>query len=195
MLVSKWRMEKSELDSLIKKWFANNKFYNIYDIYIESNNWFQNSNSILSNVMFNNRFLNIVQGLESYYINVLKSKNSNQLDLEKTKVIFEQNKKKVLSKIEGDPDLRMWCNSNLAHKHKSILQPKLETILFKIILSLNDIISPIFGESDMIRHFPIFASRVRNNLSHGLNSKTDQGDALRAFFQIAQILLVYSEPW
>ena len=114
--------------------------------------------------------------------------NSNKDGLEKVKLNFEKNKKDVLLKIENKK-LKEWCNSNLSLKKKDIRNPKLETILFNIILSFDDVISPIFGENDMIKYFPKFASKVRNNLSHGLNDETDQGDALRAFFQIGQILL------
>ncbi|MDQ6890738.1 MAG: hypothetical protein M3Z56_10735, partial [Bacteroidota bacterium] len=66
MLLSKWIMDRQKLESVIKKWFANTSYDSIYDIYSDSNNWFHNTSAILSNVMFNNRFLNIVQALESY---------------------------------------------------------------------------------------------------------------------------------
>jgi hypothetical protein len=192
MLLSRWRMESQELNNYIKIWFRNSKFYNIYDIYLDSNNWFQDSNAILSNVMFNNRFVNIVQALESYYIKVLKNNNTIQTE-EQTgaRENFDNTKKQVLSNIK-DPKLKEWCNSNLNFKEIKQTNSKLETNLTKVLLSFDDIITPIFGENDVVKYFPRFASRIRNNLSHGLNDSTDQGDALRIFFQLGQILLAIS---
>lgn len=192
MLLSRWRMESDELSNYLKNWFQNRQFYNIYDIYLDTNDWFQDSNAILTNVMFNNRFLNIVQALESYYTKVLKKTNAKVEDMKvSNRQNFDKIKKQVLSNITN-PKLKEWCNSNLNFKEKKQSQPKLETILSKVLLSFDDVISPIFGENDLIKFFPRFASKIRNNLSHGLNDKTDQGDVLRPFFQIGQILLAVS---
>jgi hypothetical protein len=188
MLLSKWIMETDELNRIIQKWYANTAYFAIYDFFIDSNNWFQNSDALLSNVMFNNRFLNIVQGLEAYYKKWNDLEENNPAAEDPAKIEFEKNKKIVLSKIE-DKQLRQWGNNNLNYKAKHKREDTLEE-KFKILLeSLNEILEPIFGQNEVLLFFPRFASRIRNNLSHGLNEKTNQGGILHLYFNLGQILL------
>ncbi|MEJ7681117.1 MAG: hypothetical protein WKG06_25345 [Segetibacter sp.] len=88
MLISSWNMEKEDLNAVITKWYSNESFYNIYDLYIDSNNWLQNSTATLSNVMFNNKFLNIVQSLEAYHRKVSKQATPDTTLIEQEKKIL-----------------------------------------------------------------------------------------------------------
>lgn len=192
MLLSNWIMESEELQAVIKKWYSNESFYNIYDLYLDSNNWLQNSEAMLSNVMFNNRFLNIIQGLEAYYKKVLEQLKSVEKDFVTEKNDFDNKKKEILSVLQknNSPELTKWFNSKFNYKQpKPTLQPKIETILTQVIESLNEILIPIFGKNDIVAFFPKFASKIRDDLSHGLNKKTSQGKELNPFFQMGQILL------
>ena len=67
MMFSKWQFSDSELNHFIKKWFENSNLVAVYDFYNDTNNWFEGKSVVLSNVMYNNKFLNLVQALESYY--------------------------------------------------------------------------------------------------------------------------------
>lgn len=190
MLISRWKMEIEDLQSVIKKWYSNELFFSIYDLYIDSNNWLQNTTAMLSNIMFNNKFLNIVQGLEAYYRKGLKQTIPNRTQIEQERKEFEKKKMKILLSIKkDDKELKQWLNSNFNYKSKERLQPKLESILTVLIESLNDILIPIFGKNEIIDFFPKFSSKIRDDLSHGLNEKTSQGNVLHLFFQTGQILL------
>jgi hypothetical protein len=186
ILLSRWIMESQDLISVIQKWYSNKSFFSIYDIYNDSNYWFQHEQAILSNVMFNNRFLNIVQGLESFYHKTNPGKNKIKNEIAKNE--FEKNKKLILASIK-DKQLKEWTNSNLNFKEKIKKPPNLEKILTLVIQSNNEILIPIFGKSEIVDFFPRFASKIRNNLSHGLHEKTYQGEVLHVMFHFGQILL------
>jgi|GEM_PF-6240512 len=188
MLLSRWIMERQDLESVIKKWFANISYNSMYDIYSDSNNWFQNTGAILSNVMFNNRFLNIVQALESWCKKNTIVKVMDKGKAEEQKKEFEKNKKAVLALIK-DSKQKEWCNANLNYQVEEKRRSGLEKMLAGLIASNEHILTPIFGKSQIIDFFPGFASRIRNNLSHGLQEKTSQGEVLSIFFQVGQILL------
>ncbi len=50
MLTSDWNMERADLDNLIRKWYENEKFYVLYDCYLDSNYWFKDEGVLLTNV-------------------------------------------------------------------------------------------------------------------------------------------------
>jgi len=127
--------------------------------------------------MFNNRFLNIVQGLEAYFRKFLTIESQSKNE-------FDKNKKDILSAIK-DPHLKHWFNDNFKYKKYPNIYDKLKIV----IESVNDIILPIFGKNEIVEFFPNFSKVIRNNLSHGLHDKTFQGDALNPFFNFGQILL------
>jgi hypothetical protein len=190
MLVSRWNMDVEAIQSLIKKWYDNERFYPLYDLYIDSNNWFQDTNATLSNVMFNNKFLNIIQGIESYYHKVLITPLYNDEQIKKEKEVFNDARQKIFNKIKGaDSDLATWLNCHLNYKSPPRRKPKSEIILANVIESFKDILDPLFGHNEIISFFPRFASKIRDELSHALHDKTAQGKVMHPFFQFGQILL------
>ena len=185
MLISSWKLEVLRMRLIIQKWFSNESFFAIYDIYLDSNNWFQDSDILISNVMYNNRFLNIVQGLEAYYRKITDTSVSKDQALKKNerkKDEFNLKKQEILKKLEKGSELKEWFNSNFNYKPPSKKEVKLEDILRNLLSSFDGILIPIFGKNEIIVFFPKYASAIRNTLSHGSHIKTNQGEALRVFF-------------
>lgn len=190
MLLSGWIMERSELNEVIRQWFANTTYYGLYDFYLDSNNWLKRSEAVLSNVMFNNRFLNIVQGLEAYYRrSALFTQKTGPSKPSVTPEEFQQNKTAILKKLEKGSTLKEWFNSIFNYKPPREAEIKLEDILSNLIAHLQPVLDPLLGKNEVIAFFPRFASVTRNHLSHGTHVKTDQGDALPIFFYAGQLLL------
>lgn len=188
MLISRPLTSKSEIDSAIVAWFKNKEFFTIYDIYIDTNNWSFGPKSGFSKTMLNNRFLNVIQGLESYFNKTRKLDISRLKLLETRQHEFELQKGKVL-KLISDRKLKEWCNSNLTFSIKNNKNPSLEKILIEIISEFEEILNLIFVKNQVVELFPKIASKLRNTLSHGSNETTDQGQVLIPFYQLGQILL------
>jgi hypothetical protein len=198
MLISNWVMDQIELQQVLKKWYANEAFYSMYDFYLDSNNWFQRPGgmqaAILSNVMFNNRFLNIVHGLDAYYKIALKQSYlvEEEHDHDTEKATFEARKTEVMEilKKKGNPALTTWMNAEVQYKMPAPrLQPGIKTILDRILLSLEQILTPIFGQAKIRSNFPVFAAGIRDPLSHGEQTSTYQGPTLLSYFHFGQIVL------
>jgi hypothetical protein len=179
MLLSNWQLSTESLDNVIIKWYQNGHLNNIYDYYLDSNNWFQGIKEVkLSNVMFNNRFLNLIQGLEDYYREFLES-GKTALDRQE----FEDKKKKVLSHIK-QAELKKWLNNTFKAPQYASLEEKLTTIVGECL----PVINAVFQSLDWTV-FPVSAKDFRNKLSHGMNKNTNLGQGLTLDYHIAQLLL------
>jgi len=190
MLLSGWIMHRSELNEVIRQWFANTAYYGLYDFYLDSNNWLTRSKAVLSNVIFNNRFLNIVQGLEAYYRrSPLFTQKTDPSKPTVTPEEFQQNKTAILKRLEQGSALKEWFNSHFNYKPPRDVEIKLEDILTQVIFHLRPILDPLLDKNEVIAFFPRFASVTRNHLSHGTYVRTDQGEALPIFFHAGQLLL------
>lgn len=176
MVLSINNCKKAELNAIVRKWFENKKLYNIYDFYLDSNYWAIKSKAFLSNVMFNNRFLNIIQGLEDYF----RESINQQIDQQD----FFANKKKIMNLIK-ERDLKKWFNDNFKPPKFNSLEQKLKIVL--------DELKPIFTkelfDNFFYQSFPAYATDMRNKLSHGKNKETYQGVKLHVYFLLGQVLL------
>ncbi|GAC1598077.1 MAG: hypothetical protein NVS3B19_20280 [Ginsengibacter sp.] len=179
MLISNWKMAKDDLNALIIQWYNNTHLYNIYDYYLDSNNWFQGvKDAKLSNVMFNNRFLNLIQGLEDYYrehLETLKVQNARQN--------FDAKKKAVLDSIK-DAALKNWLNNTF----KATQYAKLEEKLLSIASDCRPVLEKVFKPIDWTL-FPQTAKDFRHKLSHGMNKNTNMGPKLNLDYHMARLLL------
>lgn len=179
MVISKWKMSKEQLDTVIVKWYANTHLYNIYEYYLDSNNWFQDAKeATLSIVMFNNRFLNLIQGLEDFYREHLES-----LKTQSDRQLFDAKKKQVLDAIKDAP-LKKWLNDTFSPPQYAKLEEKLSAI----VAQCAPVIHEAFGVVDWSL-FPGSAKDFRNQLSHGLNKEIGLGKRLHLDYQMAQMLL------
>ena len=178
MLLSRWTCTQEEMKQIIVKWFNNQSLHNIYEFYLDSNNWLQGTKARLSNIMFNNRFLNLIQGLEDYYrehFEVTRTASDRQQ--------FDKNKVAILKTIT-DASLKKWLNNTF----KFSKYPKLEEKLSTILTDLSGELSILFAGIPLTE-FPKSATLFRNNLSHGMSKEINQGVSLHMIYYIAQVLL------
>ncbi len=117
MLFSRWVMEKEILNKIIIHWFKTNSFNHIYDLFLDSHNWFEGTGAVLSNVMYNHRVLNLIQGLEDYHRKLMENdevQKNNYNEIRRKE--FDDNKRKILKLLSGD--LKKWLNDTLKMKVK-----------------------------------------------------------------------------
>lgn len=179
MLLSRWTCSQEEMNQFIINWYKNEKFFNIYEYYIDSNNWMQGTDAKLSNVMFNNRFLNLIQALEDYHrehLGVIPNSADHQL--------FKKNKETVLNLIKNNSPLKNWLHDNLNPRDYFTLKEKLSTIIKDLLPELSKLLHGI-----VLDEFSISAKDFRNALSHATNKEINQGIRLYEDYLIAQILL------
>lgn len=194
MLFSAWNLDVKELKDVIQKWFINESMSSIYDFYLDSNNWFNHSDAQLSPVMFKNRFLNIVQGIEAYHREVLgrktEQKNSDQENENQLrKAEFDLKKNLILESLEKGSELKEWFNSHFKYKRFIEKDMGLENMLRSVMSQFKENLNQIFGKSQVLDFFPRYASTIRNRLSHGNNHKEIPGKELPIFFHAGQIIL------
>jgi ApeA-like protein/HEPN superfamily Apea-like protein len=180
MLISAWNYDKKEVNDIIVKWFENEQYSNIYEYYLDSNNWFQESKTLLTNIMFNNRFLSLIQGIEDYY--------RENFEIEKTKSdrdLFDEKKAKINSLFPSEEkELKNWFNNTFKFTKYPKLDEKIQTILDDLRLVDFNVLKNV-----SLNSLSASATKYRNNLSHGKNKEIDQGSDFHSVFLIAQILL------
>jgi hypothetical protein len=179
MMFSKWQFSDEELNNFIKNWYENSHLSTIYDFYIDSNNWFEGKSVTLSNVMYNNKFLNLAQALESYFDNL-------NIEILTTNEEFTKKRQIALNFIT-DNELKKWVNKNLKYPKSTNYADKLEFLVDKF----ND----IFEENEVLKNFskeyPIIAKDYRHKLSHGRIEKTYQGEDFDKIFSFSKILMCF----
>ena len=178
LLLSRHTCSKRELDQIIVTWFSNDRLYNIYEYYLDSNNWLQGTNAKLSNIMFNNRFLNLIQGLEDFY-----REHYETMKTAGERTSFDFRKNTAMNYIT-DPALKHWVNNTFKFTKTPTITEKLTTIVTEL---LPDIAKLFHGLSFV--DFPQSAADFRNDLSHGKNKDINLGRRLRRDYYIAQVLL------
>lgn len=178
MLVSGETCSRDEMKQIVFNWFANERLFNIYEYYLDSNNWMQGTKARLSNIMFNNRFLNLIQGLEDYFRENFET-SLTQADQK----AFLLKRSNVLKEIK-DPILKQWVNNTF----KFTGYPSLEEKLTKIVNDLAEDMSQVL-DGISIDWFPESATRFRHKLSHGMAKEINLGKELHLNYHTAQLLL------
>lgn len=178
LLLSRHCCSNEELEKVIMKWFANKHLYNIYEYYLDSNDWLEGTGAHLSNIMFNNRFLNLIQGLEDYYRQHFEGQKTMA-----DKLAFDEKKRKVLADIEN-PELKQWLNNTFKFTKTPSLAEKLNTIVIECNHEMAQLLEDL-----SIADFPKSAADFRNQLSHGKNKEIYLGQRLHRDYFIAQLLL------
>ncbi|MBN8670059.1 MAG: hypothetical protein J0L80_05210 [Chitinophagales bacterium] len=181
MLFSNWNCDKNELHDIIKLWFSCVEEYEvIIDNFIDSNNWFQDSDVRLTNVMFNNRFLNIIQSIEDYHRKRIK----NGIDNKKSIDDFYRKKMEIMNFLPPKSELKKWFNDRFVYKIKDNLRTKIEEVFNDIY----DVISVAMPEVKFDEFLKKTVS-YRNDLSHGINQQTSLGDDFRINYLVAKMIL------
>ncbi len=187
MLFSNWQLDKNTLNSIVIEWYRSDSFNHIYDLYLDSHNWFEGTSAILSNVMYNNRCLNLIQGLEDYHRKLISNSEDEKSKFNKDRTSeFKQNKTLVLRLLNGNPDLKKWLNDTLKIKLK---ESSLKERLNWLVQSAKPVLSNLFDEINQFSEFPNFARDYRDMLSHGIQQKTFLGEKFDRLFLMSQLLL------
>jgi len=179
MLISRWKFDEDSLNNIIRIWFSNRIYSHIYDYFIDSHVWEIGSQRFVSNVIFNNKFLNMLQGVEGFhkiFYGNEKPENSR----------FLTNKADVLKLIK-EPKLKNWLNDNLNPPKTKYtnLKDKIE----HLIIDFTPFLIVRFGEMDLTNNFFQRAVAYRNILSHGSQKSTNQGEEFSKLFLAIQYLL------
>lgn len=179
MFFSKWQFSDSQLNKFIANWFNNRQLKPIYDFFIDSNNWFSGNNIVLSNVMFNNKFLNVIQGLESYF-------DLQDLAFISDNETFTKNRQEILNRVDDD-DLKTWLTKNLKfpRSHKLVDKLTFFTNRYDYIFRKVKYLELFASE------YPIAATEYRHKLSHGKIEQTFQGENFHKIFSFSKILLCF----
>ena len=181
MLLSDDNFEGIGMVEAIRLWYKYRQVSTIFDLYIDSNYWFDKSEQKLSMVMFNNRFLNIVQALENFHRVAFSEQRPDTSS-------FEEKKAAVLQLFKGgeeQKELKQWLNNSLKMPKDLSLKARLDALL-KWLKPETD---KWFTNQSTINHFTWYASAMRNVLSHGKHRQTRPPKELRVFMITGQILL------
>jgi len=145
-----------KLNQVIKNWYNSyDEFSTIYDIYLDTFEWYKDTDIVLTEVMFKNRFLNLIQALESYHgLTDLKLKNEDRNEIiEKAKSLI-----KHLS-----PEDNQWIIERINPLHIT-----LNKRLKELICSDLSIITSEFFNSKSEKNSYIFKIKeIRDGISHG----------------------------
>jgi len=179
MFFSCWSESKEQINNIIMKWFSNIEIFPLYEFYIDTNEWFKGKGIILSNVMYNNKFLNLIQGLESYY-DFVGIENIDKITNEE----FTKNRQLLLNSLESE-SLKKWTRKYLKFPRKILLENKLHTLVFRY----NSIITNLTVNVEFLKTYPCKAKEYRNKLSHGNISKTYQGKDFEKIYTFSKLLL------
>jgi len=129
--------------------------------------------------MFNNKFLNVIQGLESYF-------DLQDLAFISDNETFTKNRQEILNRVD-DINLKTWLTKNLKF-------PRSHKLVDKLIFFTNRY-DYIFKKVEYLELFateyPISATEYRNKLSHGKIEQTFQGENFHKIFSFSKILLCF----
>jgi hypothetical protein len=190
MLISDGNANRKILNQVIQKWFENQKYYVLYDYYIDSNHRFKDKEILLTNVMFNNRVLNLIQGLDSYHMNTLQEPEHIANDEEKKE--FQENKEAVVAilKSSGNKALKDWMHNKVTYRKASPKpQPNIIVIIEKVLTEVRPSLNSRFHKAWLFKEFPRLAGEIRDQLSHGHQKETSQGPIMPMIFHLSQIIL------
>lgn len=176
--------EKEYVFKVIKEWYKNDKYRVIYQYYIDCNDWLQDSNRLISNVMFNNKFLNVIQALENYHkIKFGEKTNNTNYELDFSKNLNSLNF--ILNK-ELKSELKDWVCSKLIGLNKKTRSFYLTERLDYIKESCN-----LMNDINIV-NFSSNSKNIRDSLSHGNINNVFQGRELDVYYNYSLLLLLFS---
>ncbi|MBT1688861.1 ApeA N-terminal domain 1-containing protein [Dawidia soli] len=177
MLFSYYKLGEHGFKNAINKWFASyTQFSTVYDIYLDTNKRYNETGILLTSIMFNNRVLNIIQGLEQYH------RLSNPQD-DETKDAFKESLKPILAKLDSKE--KDWLKAR-AFRKTTRLEDRLVRLLEVYATSFTGIFDAPSEKLDFAKHL----AEIRNSLSHGRNEKSDIGAENQDAYIKARILLL-----
>lgn len=175
LLFSGWTESQDSLNSLTRNWFENQSLQPIYDFYLDTIDWGKDGS--ISNVNFNNRFLNLIQGLEAYY-------DYLNPDYKYENETFIAERQKVYNALESK-ELKHWVGNHLKFPKQANLSYKLKFLCDKY----SEILLSLKANPALIKSYSYKAKEYRHKLSHGKINKTFQGKDLNSLYAFSQVLL------
>jgi len=175
LLFSDWTESKLSLGDLMRNWFKNENLQPIYDFYIDTIDW--GKDGPISNVNFNNRYLNLMQGIEAYYDYL-----NPEFKYENETFVVER--QKVFDVLENE-ELKRWIGIHLRFPKQANFSHKLKFLCEKF----SDILLLLKSKGSLINSFPYKAKEYRHKLSHGKIDKSFQGKDLNSLYGFSQVLL------
>ena len=146
----------NRLKSVIVKWFHVYKDYNpLYNTFLDTLEWFQKTDAFLTDVMFNNRLVNLVQGIEYYY-----SASEAQRSIQKRNEL-KQKLDIIIKKIEEKEDKDFLVKHVQIHE---VLRHKLKFLIFE---KFDIIANEIFKNKEDKKGYIHKIKEFRDKLSHG----------------------------
>jgi hypothetical protein len=178
MLFNAKALGESRFQYIVKNWFDSMESHGvIYDMYLDTQQWFLGSGIFLSSVVFNNRFLNIIQSLESFhYI-------EHQTE-EESKEKFKSDFGIILGKLDESKD-KEWLRKR-THKFSKNLEHR----LYELICTFDFLFADILVSKQDKLAFAQELRKIRNALSHGSHKKTDNADDFRDKYNLSRMLLI-----
>lgn len=175
LLFSGWTDSQDSLNNLTKKWYDNQSLQPIYDFYLDTIDW--GEDGAISNVNFNNRLLNLIQGLEAYYDHLNPDYNYKN-------ETFIAERQKVYNALESN-ELKQWVGNHLKFPKQATLSYKLKFFCDRY----SEMLIGLKANAALIKSYPYKAKDYRHKLSHGKINKTFQGKDLNSLYAFSQALL------
>lgn len=163
---------------MLYKWFDTLKTHAvIYDIYIDTNEWFENSGVYLTPVMYNNRILNLVQALEAFHTIEYESEDESGED-------FKKGLSDIFKLLNDEKD-KKWIEDRTTPKRKTLRQR-----LTRLLDDYSIIMDEMFSDYTSKKKFITKLSELRNKLSHARHQSTDLNSDTQEYYFKAKLLLV-----
>ncbi|MFT5846322.1 MAG: hypothetical protein ACJARX_001111 [Psychroserpens sp.] len=166
---------------ILKTWYNKEIYRTTYYFYIDSNDWLHNAGRFLSNVMFNNRFLNMIQALENFH---KVHFNEEKVDNED----YNKNTGKYLNKLDkylrDHIDLNEWVRFL-----SSRIKAKIDITLVQRLNRLLTYTEDVTFEVNFI-DYSVDAKNFRHNLSHGDLDEINLGGNLELRYYQSKYLLL-----
>ncbi len=167
-----------KLKQTIINWYNTyDKFSSVYNIFLDTLEWFQNTDAYLSHVMFNNRFLNLIQALESYHKFSFPDKSGEYKDEVITKA------KELIQNIEGKN--KKW----LIRRIKPLNTTLVERLSYIYKVKFKIISAELFQKEKEINLFIEEIRKIRNDLSHGEKFSKDADEISEYYYKTLILLL------
>jgi len=169
---------RDQLNQTIAAWYRSyNKYSSIYNRFLDTFEWFQNTDATLSQVMFDNRFLNLIQALESFHVISFP-------EFEKDKRIDDQKRVDLLLSSITDSEDKQWLAKKISLH--TPLRKRLDDLMEKRLLSIT---SEIFKDRKQRKGFIEKVKTARDDLSHG-NELDIEPIKIGEYYEKALIMLV-----
>lgn len=176
MLFSYRILGSTQFEMLVQNWFRTiNTHLLIYDIFLDTHLWFEGTGAYISHIMFQNRILNVIQGLEAYH--TVKYKHE-----EETKEEFKNSLKAICLALSSAD--KKWLKKR-THSASKSLSERLQYIIEDFRAITKDIIT----SKQQVLSFIDDLTEIRNSLSHGRKMKPIT-NKMSTLYNISRILLL-----